>query len=232
MVRVNVSCVVDAKKEYTRHFTAKILPAIQDILRDLASDATLLARHEGRPLEGVVRDMLHEVPDWPPSVWQEMVGKFRAACPGYMGIFRKIYLANCIIVNTVHSRSESTRPTVDVPEEEEVVRTLLGAVALELQHTPRMLLDDPRLLARTVVDILRDAVLRTVPLDEIAASDDEEESGEEEPGAPESAAEPDGTAAEPDGTAETPPAEAAEPEREASEGGAEVRRVVLDNSDW
>lgn len=190
MVRVNVNCVVDAKKTYLQSFVPKVAPAVISIFRDLAKDAQALYQRKGKSKEELARlkryidqprlalvDLLREVPDWPPSLVQEVVSTFRAESPPYMKLFEKIFLATGVILNTLHSKENAHRPQVMLPEEPDVAHMIVKAVAAELEKDPEILLDQTRGrdLALLVDGAIKAAVLRMIPVEDIAESGDEDD---------------------------------------------------------
>lgn len=172
--------VVGAEKKYARHFVTQIMPAVRQILRGLADDAALLARHDGRPVPAVLREMLQEVPDWPESILREAEKRIRDYFPTYMAVFRKVYLANCVIVHAVHANDEADQPTVDVPEEDDVVRALLEEVAAELVDSPKLVLqalsggESLRELNRILDETLHTALLSMVPIEDMEGAEGDE----------------------------------------------------------
>lgn len=190
MVRVNVNCVVDAKKTYLQSFVPKVSPAIVRIFRDLLQDAKALSGYKGKTkddlarerryignLEAAVVDLLQEVPDWPPTLVQEVVNKLRAECPPYMKLFEKIFLATGVILNTLHSKESAHRPSVVLPEETDVAHGIVKAVAAALETDPSVLTDPRR--ARDLLEVIdtsiKAAVLRMIPVEDIAESGDDDE---------------------------------------------------------
>lgn len=189
MVRVNVNCVVDAKKTYLQSFVPKVSPAVLKVFRGLVSDAEAIAAPNGKSKEeraqlsryiGKTRaalvDLLEEVPDWTPSLIQEVVNKLRAECPPYMKLFEKIFLATGVILNTLHSKENAHRPNVVLPDESEVAHAIIKGVAAELEKDPDILLDRQRgrELMAIVNEGIKAAVLRMIPVEDIAESGDED----------------------------------------------------------
>lgn len=171
-MRMNVNCVVDAKNEYMRHFVAKISPALVEVIQDLVADAKLVASADAMELEEIMTLMFEEIPEWPAKIVEaRVVHKLRAHCPNYMGIFEKIFLASGIILNTVHSSEQKATPHVEIPSEIDVARILMEAIGSELADKPELALESPSKAIKASQDALRDAILRTIPVDDIVEAD-------------------------------------------------------------
>lgn len=180
MVRVNVDCLVDAKKEYLGHFVAKVSPAFHAALRALVEDAKLLAS-DAPPatVADMLEKLLGEVPQWNADLVQaEIVDRLRAHCPSYMTLYRKVYVANGIILNTVHSSNRRSKVPLDLPSEEIVARNLWRDVALEFAGNAKALLGNPREVVNALHDAIQESILRNIPVDQIVESSSESEEEE------------------------------------------------------